>query len=92
MKGAAEMNEVLSLEGPLQIRNGHLVLLIPLDAGGYEILECSKGISQVDGEYLKIVIPEWLAGLLRVEVGDRVIVENPNGKFAIRAVHPRPIQ
>jgi hypothetical protein len=86
-----EMNEVLSLEEPLQIRDGHLVLLIPLDEGGDLLLECSKGISQVDGKYLKIVIPEWLAGLLRVEVGDLVIVENANGKFGMRAVHPRPI-
>ena len=60
------MEEVMSLEGPVLKINGELVLIIPLFAGGDELVECSRGISQVQGDFLKIVIPEWLAGMLRV--------------------------
>jgi hypothetical protein len=61
------MDEELSLEGPVLRINGELMLLIPLEAGGAELMECSRGISEVQGEFLKIVIPEWLAGVLRIE-------------------------
>ena len=33
---------------------------------------------------LKIVIEEWLAGLLRIAEGDMVVISNINGKFGIR--------
>ena len=41
------MKEVHSLEGPVLKVNGELVLFIPLSAGGDELLECSRGISEV---------------------------------------------
>jgi hypothetical protein len=75
------MTEALELEGPLGCQNSQLVLLTPLDSGGNELIECSRGISVVEGEFLKVVIPEWLAGLPWVEAGDRVIVENTGGKI-----------
>ena len=40
---------------------------------------------------LKIVIPEWLAGMLRIEERDLVYVNNLNGKFNISGVNPRPV-
>ena len=83
------MKEVTSLEGPVVKMNGELALLIPLEAGGTELIECSRGISEVVGECLKIVIPEWLAGTLRVEEGDMVCVHNSAGKFHIQAATPR---
>jgi hypothetical protein len=49
--------------------DGKLILRIPLEAGGSELLECSRGISEVEGDYLKILIPEWLAGVLRIDEG-----------------------
>lgn len=82
-------NEVLCLEGPVLKRDGELQLLIPLESGGAEFVECSRGISEVQGDFLKIVIPEWLAGILRVEEGDSVVVSNENGKFGIWASRPR---
>jgi hypothetical protein len=85
------MNAEISLEGPLEYRDGQLVLLIPIDAGGSELIECSKGISEVEGDFLKVEIPEWLAGQLRVVAGDRVIVGNVDGKFRVWAVNPRPV-
>ena len=83
------MEEVMSLEGPVLKVNGELMLLIPLLNGGSELIECSRGISEVQGEFLKIVIPEWLAGMLRIEEGDLVCVHNTDGKFHITALNPR---
>jgi len=37
------MNEVISLEGPLESQDGRLVLLLPRESGGNELIECSKG-------------------------------------------------
>jgi antitoxin component of MazEF toxin-antitoxin module len=54
-------------------------------------MECSRGISEVQGDFLKIVIPEWLAGMLRIEEGDLVCVEDAEGKFHITPAKPRPV-
>ena len=85
------MEDVMSLEGPVLKVNGELVLIIPRSAGGDELMKCSRGISEVQGEFLKIVIPEWLAGMLRVEEGDLVCVHNADGKFHISPSNPRPV-
>lgn len=84
-----EVSELVSLAGPVEKRNGQLMLLIPLAEGGVELLACSQGISEVEGENLKIVIPEWLAGALKIEEGDLVSVNNSNGKFNISAIKAR---
>jgi hypothetical protein len=83
--------EVVSLEGAVIKKDGQLVLLIPLSEGGQELRESSRAISDVEGDYLKIVIPEWLAGMLQIEEGDLVCVNNLNRKFNILAVSPRPV-
>jgi hypothetical protein len=85
------MEEVMSLEGPVLKVNGELMLLIPLEAGGLELIDCFRGISELQGEFLKIVIPEWLAGMLRIEESDMVCVCNIDGKFHIVASNPRPV-
>jgi hypothetical protein len=86
------VDPVFSLRGPVQKEDNKLVLRIPLEAGGSNFLECSRGISEIDGEYLKIVIPEWLAGTLRIEEGSMVSVDNANGKFNIHPLDPKPLQ
>jgi hypothetical protein len=83
--------ELTSLEGPVIKNAGQLMLLIPMAEGGEELVACSKGISEVEGDFLKIVIPEWLAGVLRIEEGDLVHVSSFNGKFNISPVNPRPV-
>jgi hypothetical protein len=85
------MEEVMSLEGPVLKIDGKLVLIIPLSAGGADLMQSSRGISEVQGEFLKIVIPEWLAGMLRIEEGDLVCVEDADGKFHITPSSPRPV-
>jgi len=91
MEELDEVNEVISLEGPVIKQDGQLMLFIPLSEGGEELKECSRGISKVVNSCLKIVIPEWLSGMLRIEEGDLVHVNNLNGKFNISAVSPRPV-
>jgi hypothetical protein len=60
--------------------------------GGDQFIECSRGISEIQGEYLKVTIPEWLSGMLRIEEGSLVSVNNANGKFNIVPVNPLPLQ
>ena len=86
------MDDVESLQGPIEKIDGKLVLRIPLEAGGDQFIECSRGVSEVKDGYLIVEIIEWLAGLLRVEAGDLVSVNNANGKFTITPVNPRPVQ
>ena len=86
------MGNVTTLQGSVEKVDGKLVLYIPLSAGGDQFIECSKGISELQDEYLKVVIPEWLAGTLRIEEGTLVAIDNMNGKFNIHPLNPRPIQ
>jgi hypothetical protein len=65
------------------------MVLIPLDAGGEDFVECSRRISELEDGCLMIVIPEWLAGMLRIDEGDLVMISNANGKFGIWASEPR---
>jgi hypothetical protein len=78
------MKEEMELEGPVLKVNGELMLLIPLEPGGAELVEFSRGISEVQGEFLKVIIPEWLADVLRIEEGDLVRVQKSNGKLNIQ--------
>ena len=77
------MAEVVSLEGPVEMVNGELTILIPLEAGGAVLAPLAKGIGEIDGEFLKVVIRPWLAEKLRIAAGSLVIVDNANGKFTI---------
>ena len=80
---------VISLETQVIKKDGQLIVLIPLSEGGEELKECTEGLSEIEGSCLKLEIPEWLAGVLRVEEGDRVNISNLNGNFNIWAVNPR---
>lgn len=85
------MEKLTSLQGPVLKIDGELVLVIPLDAGGNELIDCSRGISEVQGDFLRIVIPEWLAGMLRIDEGDLVCVDNSDGKLHIQPSNPGPV-
>ena len=84
--------ESVSLEGPVEKLDGKLDLVIPLEAGGNQLIACSRGISEVKGENLVVIIPEWLSGMLRIEEGDIVAIDNLDGKFNIHPISPRPVQ
>ena len=85
------MEELMSLQGPVLKVNGQLTLLIPLEDGGSELIDCSRGISEVEGACLKIAIPDWLAGMLRIDEGDIVCVSNWDGKLHIEPKEARPV-
>ena len=82
------MENVMALEGPVLKVNGELMLMIPMEDGGAGFVQCARDISEIQGEFLKIVIPEWLAGLLDIEEGDVVSV-HADGKLNIGAARPR---
>jgi len=75
-----------SIKGPVELINGKLTLCIPLDAGGTELIDCSRGISVVEGDNLIVEIKDWLAKKLNVTEGSIVRVDNQYGKFNITPV------
>ncbi len=77
------MDEIVSLSGPVELLDGELVLLIPLDSGGAVLSKAAKGISEIDGDFLKVKIPQWLATKLTIGVGTIVSINNVEGKFNI---------
>ena len=74
---------VTTLEGPIEDIDGKLTMRIPLEFGGKELIGCSRGIAQVVGSELHVVIPPWLAEKLGIAVGMTVVVDNRDGKFNI---------
>ena len=78
------MAKITSLSGPVERIGGKLMLRIPLSAGGAELLACSRGIGELDGEFLQVVIQDWLAERLGVSEGTMVVVDNVQGRFNIR--------
>ena len=77
------MSDTISIEGPIELVDGKLVLRIPLSAGGDRLAPLARGIGEVDGDVLKVIIQPWLADNLRVGAGSLVFVDNVNGKFTI---------
>jgi hypothetical protein len=78
------MGHNTSLSGPVESIDGKLMLRIPLETGGRELVACSRGIGEVDGDFLSIHIKDWLAERLGMSEGSTVVVDNANGKFNIR--------
>lgn len=76
------MTDPISLEGPVELVDGKLMIRIPLAAGGDRLEPLAHGIGQADGEYLNVVIQPWLAEI-RIGAGSIVVVDNKNGKFTI---------
>ena len=73
--------EVTSLQGPVEIYRGHLTIRIPLAAGGDKFVGCTRGIGEIEGEFLNIIIRPWLAEKLGLCAGSLVSIDNNNGKF-----------
>jgi hypothetical protein len=79
------MKELMSWEASVLKVRDELMLVIPLADGGSELAQGSRGISEVHGEFLKIVIPGWIAGMLRIAEGDLVCVRERDGELQITA-------
>jgi hypothetical protein len=78
------MEELMSLQGPVLVVNGQLTLLVPLQDRRAESIGRSRDASEVAGSCLQIAIPEWIAEMLRIEVGDIVCVSNWDGELEVR--------
>ena len=76
-------HQEVSIGGPVERDGDELVLLIPLAAGGNILAKQAKGIGELKGDDLRIVIPAWLAEKLDIVEGSQVIVDNLDGKFRI---------
>jgi hypothetical protein len=85
------MENKTCLEWPLVKANGELMLIVPLEAGAKSQLASSFVASEAQRDFLKIVIPEWLAKMLDVEEGDLVRVSNEGGTLEIQPVEKRPV-
>jgi len=84
------VENVLALEGPVLKVNGELMLFVALTDEVSELAQRSPAISEVQGEFLQILIPEWLAGLLEIEEGDVVRVQS-DGRLHIHAPGLGPV-
>ena len=78
------MNNIISLEGPLELINQKLVLIILLEAGGVELSCVASGIAHIEGDFLILTIPNLLADKLGIVEGGLLVVDNQNSKFNIR--------
>jgi hypothetical protein len=77
------MSEVISLEGPVELENGHLTIRIPLEHGGAQLAPLTKGIGEIQGDDLVVVIQPWLAEKLGIGPDSIAIVDNAEGKFRV---------
>ncbi len=77
------MEKEISIVGPIELIDGHLTLRIPLRMGGQELAPIAPPTSSVKGDFLYVVIPEWLAEKISVKEGSLVDVTNQDGKFNI---------
>ncbi len=85
-------DEAVSIEGPVELVNGDLMLRIPLTMGGDRLAPFAEGIGTVEGDYLCVIIRPWLAEKLRVGSGSLVVVHNENGRFTIRRSEKNDMQ
>ena len=74
------------MAGPVEEEDGKLVLRIPLAMGGGEFTHVTEGISEIDGPYLKITLPQWLVQKLDLRDGSRVAIDNKDRKFNMTRV------
>jgi hypothetical protein len=81
---AAPSPAFVSVEAVVENLNGHLVLFVPLIAGGADLRSAARGISDIDGDLLKVVFPTWLAEDLKLKVGSRLVLDNGEGQLNIR--------
>ncbi len=77
------MTDIISIEGPVELEQGHLTLRIPLSEGGEALAPLAKGIGNIEGEDLVVVIQPWLAEMLKIGANSLVVIDNAEGKFRI---------
>ena len=77
------ISDTVSIEGPVELIDGRLVLRIPLAAGGDKLAPLAQGIGTVEHNHLIVTIQPWVAEKLRIGLDSLVVVDNVNGKFTV---------
>ena len=77
------MKPITSVEGPVELIDGEHVAY-PLEVGGGMLIESSRGIGEVEGEFLKVDVSAWLAEKLGFTNSSIVTVDNADRKFNLR--------
>ena len=80
------MNYV-SIQAPVESREGRLVLRIPMDAGGAKFQLVAQASSFVEGDDLVVLLPEWLAHRMQLGEGTEVHLDDRWGKLNIARVN-----
>ena len=80
-------NDFLTLEGPVERRDGRLVLRVPLAAGGDRLKLVAHATSYEEDGNLVVLLPEWLAQRMHLHEGAAVHVDDRWGKLNISRLH-----
>lgn len=78
------------IQGPVERVDGAYCLMIPLHAGGRELVPLTRRIGTVEGDFLKVVVPDWMMRFLNIREGGEVIVDIVDGKFNIKSAEWNP--
>ncbi len=82
-------DDVTQIAGPVEEdADGKLILRIPLFDGGDEFIHCTESISEIDGPYLQINLPDWLVKKLQLREGSQVLIDNKDRKFNMEVLEP----
>jgi len=84
------MENTMYSEWPIVKANGELMLLVPL-AESIGSVKHLGSFLDMQGKFLKIVIPGWLAEILEVGEGDFLCVSHADGDFQIQPVQPQMV-
>jgi len=76
-------DDVISIEGPVELIDGELMIRIPLTAGGLELEPLIRRGARIEGDFLVVSIPPELAEHLRIGEGSLVVVDNQNNRFRL---------
>ncbi len=78
-----QANDFVALEGPVERRNGRLVLRVPLRGGGERLKLVTATTSYEEDGLLVVVLPDWLSSRLQLHEGSAVHVDDRWGRLNI---------
>ena len=84
------MMSKLPIQGPIELVNDQFCLMIPLEAGGDELVPLTTKIATVEGDMLKVVVPDWMMKYLGLRVDGLVDIDIVDGKFNIKSAEWKP--
>jgi len=77
----SQNSDIVRIEGPLERVDDRWLLRIPLAVGGAQLVASTRGIGEIKGEILEIVVPDNLVRNLKLKEGQHLWVHNKDGKF-----------